>query len=253
MAMNDPRQNNQLSMTTNSLSIFDENGLLFKIGYLDETVSIGMWEPMTDPATGKRSYPKEMRNSLLLTPERVAALLELINTTVINNVEAKTPYNGGVFTSNKKDSIFEILVDKMGEDVDIYLLFHKNINQERVPDKTVAFKFKKVPIIQKYNSKTGEFELYDTHGEFYMFVKVLEGFLLVNANGNAGHSMRNHNKYTTDKIFKYLAEFATKMGVTVGTTFQAPPSGFQNQVITKDNQGDNIPIEEYKSLEDLMM
>lgn len=236
--------NQRPSITTNSIALFDDAGVMLKCGFLDGNISISFGTAKEE--NGKRTYPNEMRDNLLLTAERVSAMYDIIQNKVLPALDSGSTYNGGVFTSNKKDNILEVQVVSEGEHHEMYLIFHRNIDENRKPSKSVIFKFSKTPIIEKYKTDTGEFNIGEIDTQFFLFVKLLEGFLLCGVNNTAAHSYRNANRYTMDKIFKYLEEVAAKLGVTVGNNNYVA-SGFN-----KSETEQTMPaMNEYDSIDSL--
>lgn len=198
----------KVSITTNSLTFFDENGIMLRCSFLDEAIAIQLCAPVMNGE--KRTYPKEVRENILLTKDRAAALYDLTFRKVIPAMESKTNYNGGVFTSAKKDNIFEIRIQN-GE---AYVLLHRDIDANRQPKRTIIFKFASCPVIEKYNSTSGEFEIEEIQAQLLLFIKLLEGFVY-EVNSASSHAMRYANRFTTDKIFKYLGEMAAKLGISL--------------------------------------
>ena len=73
-------QNNnyqQNKVTTSGLTLFDENGIMLRLAYLDESFSIMIGEPKIAD-NGKRTYPQETRYPFILTIDRAAALYDEI-------------------------------------------------------------------------------------------------------------------------------------------------------------------------------
>lgn len=242
--------NQRPSITTNSIALFDEAGVMLKCGFLDGNISISFGSVKEEG--GKRTYPNELRDNLLLSSERSSALFDIIQYKVLPAIESGTTYNGGVFTSNKKDNILEIQVITENNKSEIFLVFHRNIDENRKPSKSISFKFGKTPIIENYNTESGEFVLDEIDTHFFLFIKLLEGFLLCGVNNVTAHSYRNANRYTMDKIFKYLEEFAAKLGVTVANNsynnFNNNNSGFN-----KSETEQTMPVmNELDSIESLM-
>lgn len=197
-------------VTTNSLTIFDEEGVMLKLAFLDDTLSLQLGVP--EMVEGRRKYPPEKRQSLIITKERVAALYSICtgkNSKVLNAIENGNSYDAGVFTSKRKDGILEIMVQEGTP----YLVLYKDIDEDRKPKQTFLFKFEETVIIEKYDVKTTDFTQSSIHAYFTLFIKLLESFVLL-SNDMSTHSFRHANKYTTDKIFQDLMEIAKKLGVT---------------------------------------
>jgi hypothetical protein len=233
----------KMSISTNSITFFDHNSIMLKLGFLDESLSIGIWEPKVDPNTGKKTYPMEMRNNFILTAQRVEALYDLIMARIIPAVKENKEYNAGVFTSNKRDRIFEI----HHKESIIYAYFHNNIDQDRHPQSTLVFEFPKTTAIQGYDPKTGDYNLEDMNSAFYLFVKALDSFLHDVSNSST-HSFRYANRFTTDKVFTYLKELALKLGVSIPTYSRQSNSGF-NESYNTSTAGESVEIANLPTME----
>lgn len=206
--------NNQNTISTNSISMFDSNGMLLKMSFLDESLSIGLWTPVEDG--GKKTYPKENREAIILTKERVAALYNIIVDRALPAYKEGKLYNGGVFTNIGQTNVFEVRI----ENGEIYAVYHKDIDENRIPKKSILFHFPKSPIIENYNTKNGEFEIPEIDANFLIFIKVLEAFMTIASTGAGAHSDRYSNRFTNEKRFSYLSGLANKLGVTIGDNFE---------------------------------
>ena len=222
-ASNGGQNNNsftKVSISTNSLSLFDENGSIMKFGFLNETLSIGfMPQIMSD---GKRSYPVEARVNFIVNAERVAALHDvIIMEKVLSAISEGHNYNGGIFLDNKKNRVFEIRVQN-GE---VFAVYYIDIDADRKPKRTITFKFAKAPIIEKYNPDSGEFELHEAHAQFFLFVKLLSGFLEC-VSGITAHSHKYTNNYQNNKISRMLEDLCVKMGINITPNKSLPFNNF---------------------------
>ena len=206
-------QNNtfqQNKVTTAGCTFFDENGVMLRLAYLDDSFSIMIGEPKLAD-NGKRTYPQETRYPFILTLDRGAALYdEIIIPKVLAAIENGNDYNGGVFLNRRNDAIFEIRVQQ-GE---VYLVYYKEIGEDRVPKSTHVFKCQKTAVVERYNPDGSYFEKSESHSYFMLFCKYLESGLY-DMNNSSTHSYRRANYYTTNKIFTYLEGLAAKLGVTV--------------------------------------
>lgn len=205
----------QPTINTNGMSLFDTTGLLLKIGFFNESMSVGFWTPTEE--NGKKTYPKEKRLSFILTKERVSALYDIIINKVLPAYKEGVNYNGGVFITMKKDSVFEIRV----EGGNIFAVYHTDIDADRKPKNSCVFAFNKTPIIENYNTSTGEFELPTVDADFYLFVKAVESYVIAVPNGAIAQSIKFHNHFEDNLHFKYLSSIAAKLGAT-------PPSNYNN-------------------------
>ena len=206
-------QNNgyqQNKVTTTGLTLFDENGIMLKLAYLDDSLSLMIGEPRVAD-NGKRTYPQETRYPFILTMDRAAALYEnIVLGKVLPAIENGTNYNGGVFLNRRNDAIFEIRV----QNGDVYLVYYKEIGEDRVAKSTHVFKCQKTTLIEKYATDGSHFEKSEAHSFFMLFCKYLESGVF-DMNNSSTHSFRRANHYTTNKIFNYLEALAAKLGVSL--------------------------------------
>lgn len=206
-------QNNnfqQNKVSTSGITLFDENGIMLKLGYLDDSLSLLIGEPKIAD-NGKRSYPQDTRYPFIITLDRATALYEkIILEKVLPAIENGTNYNGGVFLNKRNDAIFEIRV----QDGDVYLVYHKEIGEDRVPKSSHVFKCQKTPVIENYHTDGSHFEKSDTEAYFLLFCRYVDAGIY-DLNNSSAHSFRKANYYTTNKIFNYLEGLASKLGVTI--------------------------------------
>lgn len=225
-------------VNTSGLTLFDENGVMLKMGYLDDSLSLVIGEPKVAD-NGKKSYPDELRNPFIITLDRANALLQdIIIKKVLPALEAGDNYNGGVFLNRRKDSIFEIRV----QDGDIYLVYYKEIGEDRTPKSTHVFKCQKTQLIEKYSSDgSSTFEQTNVDGYFMIFYKYLEAGIFDMGNSST-HSYRKANYYVTQKIFNYLEGICAKMGVTIENRshYQPSNSGFMD---IPDGSDEELPFQ----------
>lgn len=212
------------SVTTSGCTFFDENGVMLRLGFLDDGYTILFGEPKQEG--NSRKYPQDQRASLVLTADRASALYyEIIEKKLLPAMESGTEYNGGVFLNRRKDAILELRL----QDGDVYLVYHRGIDEDRVAKEAHVFKFMKTEIVENYAPDGSTFEQSKVEGYFMMFCKFLQAGIYDLSNSSA-HAYRHANWYTTNKIFKYLEGLAAKLGVVVeNRTFQnTSGSGFNS-------------------------
>lgn len=243
MAENNQYQQNRV--TTSGCTMFDENGVMLRMGFLDDGLTLLFGEPKNEG--GSRSYPQEQRVSLILTTDRAAALYEqIIVKKVLPALEQGEEYNGGVFLNRRKDAILELRVQAG----DIYLTYHKGIDESRVAKEVHIFKFSKTQIIENYAPDGSTFDQNDVEGYFILFCKYLDAGIY-DINNSSAHAYRHANYYTTNKIFRYLEGLAAKLGVTVeNRSYQTGASmnnGFSQSSSNESGSADIMPIPETTS------
>lgn len=205
--MDNNRFENQIS--TSGMTLFDENGMMLRLSYLDDSFSLVFGESQEE--NGKRTYPQTMRHALLMTADRGAVLLDdIIIKKALVALEEGEDYNGGVFLNRRKDAILEIRIQQG----DIYLCYHKDIGEDRQPKESYVFKFNKTAMVENYKTDGTSFDQSNVEGYFTLFCKYLDaGVYEVH---NAGtHSYRRVMNTSNSRIFQYLEGIAAKLGVSV--------------------------------------
>lgn len=224
--------NQNFQIQTNSLVFFDTQGIMLKLSFLDNALSVSFGFPKVE--NDKRTYPKEERKNFILTQDRVAAIHKIIEKKALPAYDEDRNYNGGVFTSKRKDAIFEVAV----KEGNFYVLYHEGISESRLPKATYVFQFAKTDAIEAYNSSSGEFEKVQIEGQFTLFVKAVEGFADM-INNSGAHAQRVTSSYITNKYFSYLNEIATKLGCSVpGSNYSSGAgnnTGFDSELPFGDN------------------
>lgn len=237
-------EQSRAKVNTSSFTLFNEENVMLKLAYLDD-FSLSVVIGASDMSNGKRTYPKDKRESFIITIDRAAALYDIIFEKVLPAIRNDENYDGGVLLSKRKDSLFQIRV----QDGEVYAVYLKNIDANRHPGATYVYKFSKIPVIENYNPETSQFESRHIHAHFTLFIKFLEAAVLMGAHAST-HSYRYANKYITDIILNTLKSMAAKMGVTIETytpsgNQQSSNSGFE---LPFDN-ATNPPIEEVDSFD----
>ena len=222
-------------VTTSGMTLFDENGIMLRMSYLDDSLSFIIGESVVNDM-GKRTYPQDKRHPFIITMDRAAVLYdEIIMKKVLSAIENNQNYNGGVFLNRRKDSIFEIRVQN-GE---VYLCFYKGINEDRVPAESYIFKCQKSPIIEGYSADgSTDFAQEEVQSFFLLFCKYLDAGIYDVHNSSAHSFRRNSNS-----IFNYLKGIAAKLGVSLEHRNQST-SGFMNVTETENEE---LPFNDYSS------
>ena len=244
--------NYQNRVNTTGITLFDNESMMLRLGYLGETLSLMIAIP-TVGDNGKKSYPETNRHSVLITPDRATALYrEIILNGIIPALEAKQDFTGGIFLNRKKDTILQLRI----QDGELYLVLCTNINQDRISENSYVFHFQKTEMIYGYDPSGSFTSQETTEGVFFVFCKWLdEGITALLA--TAGHGMRKGNEYSQTQIFNYLKGIAAKLGVTIEgyrRNYQnhVPNSGFMQ---IQEGAGEELPFDDTptaSSIEDLV-
>lgn len=219
-----PEQNGSFQpnrITTNGGVFWDDQGTMLRLSYLDDSFSIQISTPSIGE-NGKRSYPEKNRHNLLMTADRGAALYcEAIQNQLLPAYERGENLGKGVFLNKGKTAILEVKVI----DGEWYLLYHRDIDEDRKPKESFGFHFLKTDMIEDYKADTGEFAgQQSVDGVFFIFCKYLD--MGINELCKpAGHSVRTATSYTITSIFNYLKSISQKLGVTVEPAYRRT-SGF---------------------------
>lgn len=219
---NNANNKDSFSATTSLVSFFDRNGFQLRLSGMDTGLAIAIWSPVIDPVSGRKSYPKEKRYSIMLTIDRVKTL-DIALEELLEAYKKGEDHSVGVFANNARDKILEVSV-RSG---DFYISLHFGIDAATlIPRETIEFKFEKTNIITGYDKSTGHMTITDIDGYYYLFSKLIMDYVSMGGSGMPGHAFRNTNKPTTDKMFKYLEQIAQKVGVTMEPSYGG---GYSNQ------------------------
>lgn len=221
-------------ITTNGATLWDESGMMLRLSYLDESFSIQISTPFVSE-TGKKTYPEKNRHNLLLTADRAAALYhEVILNQILPAYERGENLSKGVFLNRGKTAILEVRV----QDGEFYLIYYKDIDEDRKAKSNYAFHFAKTDLIEDYKFETGEFAgQRSADGWFYIFAKYLE-MGIYELCKPSGHAVRAATSYTVTAIFNYLKSISQKLGVVVEPAYR------RNSGFNTPNAGMNAPTDE---------
>jgi hypothetical protein len=247
---NEGYQQNRVS--TAGITLFDDNSTMLRLSYLGDTLSLLIGYPKAND-NGKNSYPEDQRHTFLITADRAAALYhEIIVKELTPALENKQDFCKGIFLNRGKTAIMELRI----QDGEVYLVYCKDINEDRVSENSYVFHFQKTDTITNYDP-SGTFDSQGTvEGSFFLFCKYLESGVYEMPNAGA-HAFRKGNQYTTRAIFNNLRAIAAKLGVTPESggfhrNNRAETSGFMN---TPDGVDEELPFAEAPStsnMEDLL-
>lgn len=224
-------------ITTNGGTFWDREGTMLKLSYLDDSFSIQLSTPSIGE-NGKRSYPEKNRHNLLMTADRAAALYnEVILKQLLPAFEQGENLSKGVFLNKAKTAILEIKV----KDGEWFLLYHRDIDEDRKPKESYGFRFEKTDVIEDYKAETGEFAGQQSiDGMFYIFCAYLD--MGINELCKpSGHAVRTSTNYTVTSIFNYLKSISQKLGVTVEPAYRRT-SGFNASAM--NNNEDPLPFDQ---------
>jgi len=242
-------QRQQFSISTNVVSLFDDQSVQLRIGGLDSAMSVSLWLPVQGE-DGKNKYPQDHRPSVVLPPERISALWTVLRDDVIPAISEGRHISRSIFTSRKMSSMIQV---ENGDD-GLYLYLHLDIDENRIPKNSYRFHFEEAMILTAYRPKTGEYDIDKVFASFYLFCETVHSFV-INGTGVTAHASKVVNRYTLDKIFRYLEGIAQKLNVVIqNPTYsgnrsnnQSTGSGFTPQGATSSPQ-----MQEVSNLSDML-
>ena len=224
---------NQPSVNTYSLSFFNDDKIMMKIIFFNDSLTVNICIPTVEG--GKTTYPKDNRHSVVLKPRDVVAIHQLIMDEVLPAYSQGKAKDVGVFTNRDKTQMFEA-VTTGGE---LYVVIHDKI-ANRVPAVSYMFKFNKVDIVKNYNIEAVSCDIEQIDAEFALFVKILESFADM-CSGITAHEEHMRYSYFMDTVKSYLNAFNTKFNLGLGKGYSSSAnSGFDQDFNTPVG---NNPVE----------
>lgn len=247
-------RNNQFSVTTSLISMFDENGYQLRLAGLESGLSIAIWMPQVNP-DGRMTYPQEMRFTTIMNVETVNSLNWLIRNRVVPDWQAGKDFKYGVSCNRSMTNVIDII----GVDGVIYLRMSRDIDDNRQAKNIYQFKFVDTNVLINYDPQTGNFDTEKIPAQFTMFTEVIAAYTAVAY--SAGHGSRVANKFTISSMYNYLQAICAKLGVVVNTGYRRNPTQFEgsgnsandpNHNSTPQTNGYNGQMKEVASINELL-
>ena len=211
--MADNNQNNQFTVTTSLISLFDENGNQLRLNGLENGLSIAIWVPAVSP-DGRRTYPVPQRINTILNPVSAAMFGQTLAKDFVPCFEDGKNCVRGIHTNMNRTNMVALEINNG----DIFLKIYKDINQDNVAKDIYSFKFSKTPLVKDYDGVSGQFEVEYIDAQFYLFVETVRAYTMIGE--MAGHSNRVANKFTISSFYQYVQAIAAKLGVVVQNQYQ---------------------------------
>lgn len=209
-------RNNQFSVTTSMISMFDETGTQLRLAGLESGMSFAIWIPQVNP-DGRTSYPQEMRFTSMLSTDTVASLNWLIRNKIVPDWQSGKDFKYGVPCNRNMTAVIDII----GTGGEIYLRMSRDIDENRQAKNVHQFKFTNTTILQNYDPQSGSFDIDTVPAQFTMFTEVIAAYNAVTY--SAGHGSRVANKFTITSMYNYLQAIASKLSVVVDTGYRRNP------------------------------
>lgn len=241
-------KNNQFSVTTSLISMFDENSYQLRLSGLESGLSFAIWVPQVSPE-GKLSYPQESRFTTIMNSDAVGAMDWLIKNRIVPDWQAGKDFKYGVPCNRSMTNMIDII----GQNGEIYLRVSKDIDENRQAKNVYQFKFTNTPIVIGYDPQSGNFDVDRVPAQFTMFTEVIAAYNAVAY--SAGHGVRVAERFTISSFYNYLQAIAAKLGVVVNTGYRRAPFDGNNTNSYGSNPqtgGYNGQMQEVASINELL-
>ena len=234
---------NHNAVSTNGIMMFSGD-MSLKLSFLDDAISIA-FIPAVINEDGSRRFPKENRVYAILKLEAVVAFLRKMDSFFIpKSVEMYEEYlkdpnanippiEMGVPTNAQYTTMVTLYFDKPKDGAYVpQLRLHTDIDENRIPKKTMTYDFGVRPVFNKYDPATGEFELSKDQVQFYLFYETLWEFVKSATNASA-HADRVVNSYTAKEQRNLVRQIAQKNGIAVFNNEYGNGNAFENNQSTQ--------------------
>ena len=138
------------------------------------------------------------------------------------------PFSIALPTSSAGNKVIEISTGTTS--IDPIITLHLDINEDRIPGRSVSFQTKGTKVLVNYNGGKGDIEFIESMPQFILFMNALHIFV-----ESAGKAACHFNKTReTAHMIDVLDRIAMQMGIPVqralNTTGYAPKNAQVNQV-----------------------
>jgi len=197
----------KISVSTQGLTFFNEDRIILKLTYLDDAMTVTMMFPQI--VDGKATYPKELRQQVLISAQNISALQQLVIDAILPAYEKGSTKDVGVFTTRAKDQMFEVFT----QGGTMFVMIHDKI-ENRVPQNTYMFKFDKTMIVTDYDIAAVSCNTSEIDAQFTLFVKALESFVDL-CSGVTAHQYQHKQSWHLENIKKHLNALNNKLGLGI--------------------------------------
>lgn len=209
-------------VNTSSIIMFSEN-ISLRMDLYNKNLQLGLIRAV-QTAEGKNTYPKDSAIKVLLTQDRVQALVTLITEGVIPALEARRAYEAAIITNSKMTNM--VLVGCNTDGI-AYLDVYTGMDERRIPKEKARFIFQKNQTLSRFNPNTGDYEQGpDIQGQLYLFARCLEDFVFSSSMA-AVHNYRIVENGFNRRLMNLLQEIASKMGIPVQRANDSQSGGYR--------------------------
>lgn len=240
-------------ISTNGLTLFDPRKVIMKTNFLDSSLSIALWLPGIKP-DGSTGYPEQNRVFAIIRPEQAAALYNILTHQVMDAIEEKRSYEGGVFTNKDRTSIVQFEVDPPESDESlpiIRLVYMVGVDMDKKPKNTYVYEFATSGIIEnfKLDKDTESVRVTDVQAQLWLFSAYLKAYL-TNSSNAAAHSYRLVQNFYNDRLYKSIEQIAVKVGAPLPVYGGNRNSTVSTEVVAPASSAP-VPTEIVESLDEL--
>lgn len=237
--------NQRIKVSTNSLSIFNEDRQMLKLQFIEESMVVTICNP--EFANEKLTYPQQMRHSVMVTQSNAAAFYDIITRIILPAYESGNRKDAGIFTNRNKTQMLEVMV----EGGTFFAIIHDEI-ENRVPKNTYTFKFDKTMVITDYDIQAVSFKTEEIDASFTIFCKAFEAFQDL-CSGVTAHQYQLRHNYYIEQIRKLITALDNKfnLGIAYKNGNYVRPNN-TNGGFTSNNESYS-PVEVHESTMDSIM
>lgn len=199
------------AVSTTTLALFAGDSTMLRISFRNDTMFINIIPCITDPASGRRRWPREIGHTAALRAQHAAALWRAFEQTILKDIEKKEDHLGYVVVPLNRDNTALCGFSYAGGRC-CFSIFN-NVAADRTCKEISTFAFEPTPAISEYNPNTGSYNLIEVQGQLYVMVMAIKYFAEL-ASNYCGHGAKNAMAYNHDVIMAHLQAMAEKLGAT---------------------------------------
>lgn len=202
---NSGNNNNDVNVNTKIRTFFGEISCL-QMTYWNDKISIKINPLQSVNADGIRQYDFNRRANTALSGDKCIALREKIVEKILPEMEKvkkgnslEKPVNVGVSVGTNGSGIFIEYKNNDKGKPSAFLTVFTSVGQDNKanPEGTFSYKFEQIPVIENYNSDTGEGSISYIESEFLFFFDKIKN--IADVSGSSAHSNNLENAYKSNR------------------------------------------------------
>ena len=228
---------------TDGLIMFSGD-MMLKISYYDSSMKIELRAKNPDPnAPTKYIKPAKPEDEIAvsLTAEAVASLSDAIGKYFIPKLEERVeilksnpdampnkPFSIALPTTMAGNKVIEISTN--GLDVNPVITLHLDINEERIPARSISFATRSTKVLVNYNGGRGDIEFVETMPQFILFMNALHIFTEAASKASCHFDKIRETAHIVDVIDRIAMQMGIPVQRALNTTGYTPKNAQVNQV-----------------------